>query len=113
MSTVRTASIAMSFWTCEVEMSHSCHVVAALDRRTPREMNMPDYPHDTYSYFFFNFPHLNVLSDSILKEEFLIPSRHVEKVNEAFDKPHNHVYFFISAVNSKLIHVGDDRHLPI
>ena len=57
-----------------MEMMFSCHVVAALDRRTPREMNMPDYPHDTYSYFFFNFPHLNVLSDSILNEEFAIPS---------------------------------------
>lgn len=102
----------MNSWTCEVEMLFSCHVVAALDRRTPREMNMPDYPHDTYSYFFFNFPHLNVLSDSILNEEFAIPSRHIEKVNEAFDKPHNHVYFFISAVNSKLIHVGDADHLP-
>ena len=69
-------------------------------------MNMPDFPTDSYSYFFFCFPHIMTLSDFILKGDFAIPSRHVDKVNEAFDKPRNHVYFFVSVLNSKILHVS-------
>ena len=78
-------------------------------------MNMPDYPKDTYSYFFFCFPHITTLSDFILRGEFAVPSRCVDKVNEAYDKPQNHVYFFVSLLSSKFIYVGltwglHDRH---
>ena len=72
---------------------------------------MPDYPHDTYSYFFFNFPYLSRLEDFILKGVLSVPARHMEALNQAFTKPNNYVYMFVSAQNSKLIHVAAARRV--
>ena len=76
---------------------------------------MPQYPYgsvygfscflDLRSYFFFCFPYLSRLAEYILKQEFFIPTPYIEAVNAAFDLPNSHVILFISAQNSKLIHV--------
>lgn len=61
--------------------------------------------HSSYSYFFFSFPYLNQLAEFVATGEFAVPAIHIDAINAAFDKHNSHVYFFISAQNSKLIHV--------
>ena len=40
-----------------------------------------------------------------------MPARHMEALNQAFTKPNNYVYMFVSAQNSKLIHVAAARRV--
>lgn len=35
----------------------------------------------------------------------MVPDCHIDAINQAFDKHNSHVYFFVSAQNSKIIHV--------
>ena len=87
-------------------------VVSALDLRGENELGFPQYPPNaTFSYFFFNFPYLSRLEDFILKGVLSVPARHMEALNQAFTKPNNYVYMFVSAQNSKLIHVAATRRV--
>lgn len=58
-----------------------------------------------YAYFFFSFLHINQISHNAINSEFSVPVEHMDAINAAFDKHNSHVYFFVSAQNSKLIHV--------
>lgn len=97
----------MSCWIVDVGfLPCSDRVVAALDLRNENELGFPQYPKNTtFSYFFFSFPYLNRLADFIMKGVFSVPIRHVDSLNKAFTQPNNCVYMFVSAQNSKLIHV--------
>lgn len=87
-------------------------VVSALDLRSENELGFPQYPPNaTFSYFFFNFPYLSRLEDFILRSVLSVPVRHMEALNQAFTKPNNYVYMFVSAQNSKLIHVAATRRV--
>lgn len=77
-----------------------------MDLRKENELGFPHYPPNaTFTYFFFNFPYINRLADFVLKGVLSVPMRHMDALNQEFTKPNNYVYMFISAQNSKLIHV--------
>ena len=59
----------------------------------------------SYVYYFFNFLSMNRLAECIKKGNFYIPERHIDKLNEAYDRSSGCVYIFVSSQSSKLIHV--------
>ena len=53
----------------------------------------------SYVYYFFNFLSMNRLAECIKKGNFYIPERHIDKLNEAYDRSSGCVYIFVSSQN--------------
>ena len=117
---VRTVYTVMKLWICVVFFIciSMITLVAALDLcRNENDLKIPSYYNarqisfiyhiipNSYSYFFFSFPFLNQIADFVSNSEFMVPDCHIDAINQAFDKHNSHVYFFVSAQNSKIIHV--------